>query len=129
MSRDPVNAKPRAGKAKSFNEVKWINWALSPEQKAQLKAWSPTLEDLDGEQIKIIQSSHRITTSYDSYGDCYTTSIVPTADNKINTGYILTGKGSTPIKSFKQALYIHFHVFEGDWSTYSTSKGIEEMDD
>lgn len=129
MSRNPTQGKARAGKAARFNDVKWINWTLSSEQKAEIKAWQVTVEEIDDFEVKIIQEGHKITTSYDNYGDCYTTSIVPTADSKTNQGYILTGKGSTPLKSVKQAIYIHVQVFNGDWSSYSTGTGREELDD
>lgn len=121
--------KKRAGKAKRFNDVKWINWSLTKEQKAEIKAWTPDFEEMDDLEIKIIQQDHKVTTSYDNYGDCYTTSIVPTQDNSTNEGYILTGKGSTPHKSRKQAFYIHLQIFNSDWSTYSTGGSKEELDD
>lgn len=129
MSRDPSNGKTRSSKSARFNDVKWINWSLSAEEKAVIKAWELTLEELDNLETKTIQSGHKITTSYDNYGDCYTASIVPTAENKLNQGFILTGKGSTPTKARKQALYIHLKIFGGDWSSYSTGAGKEEIDD
>lgn len=129
MAKNSNGPQKRGGYAKRFNDVKWINWSLSNEQKQTLKAWVPTVEEIDDWEIKLIQSNHKITTSYDKYGDCYTTSVVPTEDNTINSGFILTGKGSTPLKSLKQAVYIHFTIFEGDWSSYSTATGKEEMDD
>lgn len=129
MSRNPTNGGKQRKTAARFNDVKWINWSLSVEEKAIVKAWQPTIEEFDDLELKTIQAGHKITTSYDNYGDCYTASIVPTADNTTNQGYILTGKGSTPFKARKQALYIHHQIFQGDWSAYSTGGGKEELDD
>lgn len=129
MSRNPSDGGNKRKTTNRFNDVKFINWSLSAEEKATVKAWQPTIEEMDDHELKTIQAGHKITTSYDNYGDCYSTSIVPTQDNKTNAGYILTGKGSTPFKSRKQALYIHLWIFSQDWSSYSTGGGKEELDD
>jgi len=122
-----------SGKARKptqrFNDAKFINWSLSVEQKQQVKAWLPDLEEVDDLETEIIQEHAKITRSYDEFAECYSCSIVPTAKHKTNYGYILVGKGSTPLKAFKQAVYIHKQVFSGDWSTYSTGGRAEEMDD
>lgn len=129
MSAQPKNKPASRPKAGRFNDVKWINWALTAEEKAIIKAWVLTIEEMDDLELKAIQAGHKITTSYDNYGDCFTASIVPTQDSKTNQGYILTGKGSTPFKARKQALYVHNYIFNGDWSSYSTGAGKEELDD
>lgn len=119
-------SKKRTGR---FNDVTWINWSLSKEQKAEVKDWSPDIEELDDMEAEIIQEGNKVTLSWDEYASCYTCSIVPTSDHKTNQGFILTGKGSLPFKAKKQAFYIHKQVFGGDWSTYSTGSRAEELDD
>jgi ribosomal protein S26 len=112
-----------------FNDVTFINWSLTIEQKAEIKAWLVDAEEIDDLETEIIQENCKITRSYDDFSSCYTCSIVPTGKHKTNFGFILVGKGSTPVKAFKQAVYIHKQVFAGDWSTYSTGSRAEEMDD
>jgi len=119
----------KRNKSARFNDVTFINWALTVEQKAELKQYAPDAEEIDDLETEIIQENNKITRSYDDFGACYTCSIVPTAKHKTNYGYILVGKGSTPLKAFKQAVYIHKSIFNGDWSTYSTGSRSEEMDD
>lgn len=129
MSRD-VKSRPAPKPTQPrFNDVKFINWSLSVEEKAACKQWTFDTEAYDNEVGKLIQSGYKLTVSWDGFRSCYTASIVPTADAKDNQGFILTGKGSTPVKAAKQALYIHFYVMGENWAEYSTAGGREELDD
>lgn len=129
MARDPKpTPKPKPTQPR-FNDVSFINWSLSPEEKAACKAWSLSLEDYDNAIGNLVEGSYKTTISYDGFRSCFTCSIVPTKDAKSNQGYILTGKGSTPLKALKQALYIHFHIMDTEWAAYSTAKAMEELDD
>lgn len=109
--------------------VMWINWSLTDKEKKALKATNLSLDDYEDFMVKLTESGHKVTVSHDAFNDCYSAAIVPTQENTLNKGFILTGKGSTPLKAIKQACYIHFSIFNGDWSTYSTRTGREEIDD
>lgn len=121
------SSKPKGGNR--FNDAVFINWSLSADEKATVKGWQPTADELDDIALKIIQESCKITFGYDERGNAFTCSLVPQQGHKTNKGYILVGRGSTPIKAFKQAVFIHTSVFHGDWSSYSTGQIGEEMDD
>jgi len=129
MSLNPKNKKAPIPPKPRFNDVTFINWSLTDEQKAYVKSWKPTLEEFDDYVLGVLQSDHKVTVSYDEKRDNYTASIVPTSSNKTNQGFILTGKGSTPHKAIKQALYIHVEIFSGDWSSYSKVRTDEILDD
>lgn len=129
MARDPKPTKPKPPVQPRFNDVQFVNWSLDAEQKAACKAWVLSIEDYDAALGNLIEAGYKTTVSYDQFRHCFTASIVPTKEAKENQGYILTGKGSTPTKAIKQALYIHFHVMDENWASYSTAKAIEELDD
>jgi hypothetical protein len=129
MSRDVKEKKPTAPTKPRFNDVQFINWSLDADHKMACKNWSLDLEQFDNLLTTLVEGGYKATVSYDTYRSCFTASIVPTPDAKGNQGYILTGKGSTPTKALKQALYIHFHVMNEDWAAYSTAKSAEELDD
>jgi hypothetical protein len=129
MARDPKPQPKTAPKAARFNDVKFVNWSLSAEEKAACKAWLVTTEDYDNAISSVIEAAYKVTVSWDGYRSCYTASIVPTSDARGNQGYILTGKGSTSLKAVKQALYIHYHIMGEDWAAYSTATNAEELDD
>lgn len=126
------NVNPPAKKAPTqprFNDVQFVNWSLSAEEKAACKAWELSVDDYSDAIGSLIEGGYKVTVSYDNFRSCFTASIVPTKDAKSNQGYILTGKGSNPLKAIKQALYIHFHIMGEEWAAYSTAKAVEELDD
>lgn len=129
MSRDPKNKAATKPTVPRFNDVQFINWSLTTEQKQDCKQFLTTDGDYDEALVVIIQAGYKVTASYDGFRDCFTASVVPTKDAKNNQGYILTGKGSTPLKAIKQALYIHYRIMDEDWSSYSTARSVEELDD
>jgi hypothetical protein len=129
MSREPKDKQKAEPKVERFNDVKFVNWSLSPDEKAACKAWELSLEDYDEALLTLVEAGYKSTVSYDDFRSCFTASIVPTKTAKSNQGYILTGKGSTPLKSVKQVLYIHYHIMAEEWAEYSTGKSIEELDD
>lgn len=129
MSREPKPQPKGKPTQPRFNDVQFVNWSLTDEEKAACKEWSVTMGDFDNALGKLIEEGYKVTVSYDNYRSCFTASIVPTKDAKMNVGYILTGKGSTPLKAIKQVLYIHFYIMGGEWAAYSTAKNAEELDD
>lgn len=125
----PTSSKKSAPTQPRFNDVQFVNWSLSVDEKAACKAWNLVLSEFDDALANLIESGYKTTLSYDNFRACYTASIVPTKDAKSNQGYILTGKGSTAFKALKQALYIHYHIMGEEWAAYSTAKAVEELDD
>jgi hypothetical protein len=131
MKRDSDgNSNKAKGKANGrFNDVTFINWTLTTEQKAAVKAWTPTVEEIDDLLTETVEEGCKVTFGYDERGSSFLCSIVPQPSHKLNHGFILVGRGSTALKSFKQALYIHRQVFNGNWSTYSKADLSETLDD
>ncbi len=121
-------AKPKPTQTR-FNDVKFVNWALTTEEKQDCKTFLTGEADYDDALHVIVQAGYKTTLSWDNFRQCFTASIVPTKDAKNNQGYILTGKGSTPLKAIRQALYIHYRIMDEDWASYSTSTNAEELDD
>jgi len=129
MARDPKNKPTPTPTQPRFNDVQFVNWSLSAEQKASCKEWLLKQGEMDNAISTLIEAGYKVTVSWDKYRACFTSSVVPTADAKSNQGYILTGKGSTPLKATKQALYIHYHIMGEEWASYSTATNAEELDD
>lgn len=131
MARDSDGNAPKKRQSTKgrFNDATFINWALSAEQKSAVKAWTPSIGELDDMLSEVIQESCKVTFGYDDFGQSFTCSFVPQAAHKTNYGFILVGRGSTSVKAFKQAVYIHREVFGGDWSSYSKGSRAEELDD
>jgi len=103
-------AKPQTAKP---GEISWVNYTLSSEQKAELKAQD---FDFDTAAVRLTEENLKITISYDDFNECYSAFLIPKNAEHKNAGCILSGRGSTPIKAVKQAAYIHWRIFDGDWS-------------
>lgn len=98
---------------KSDNGIAWVNYNLSDEQKHELKAQT---FDLDSALLRLTEEDLKVTISYDDYNQCYACFLIPKNKDSINYGSILSGRGSTPTKSVKQAAYLHWQIFEGNWT-------------
>lgn len=119
------NKSPKSG----FEPAQFINVPLSPEQKAEIKAWLNSLEELDDALLKTCDSGYKVTIRYDDRNECFAAWIAPIDPGHANSGFILSGRGSTPLKAFKQAYYIHAHLFEGDWAGNYKDFREGEIDD
>jgi len=129
-SKKQENATPKPkSNTPRFNDVTFVNWALSDQEKVDVKAWNFTHDDLNEALIALVEGGYKVTFSYDTFNTCYSCAFVPTKDAKSNQGYILSGKGSTPLKAFKQCAYIHYHIMGEEWAAYSTARRGEVIDD
>jgi hypothetical protein len=117
-------AKPNA----SFSQSEFINYPLSAEQKKEIKAWQPTFEEIDDSMLKIAEQGYRLTLRWDERSEAFACWINPSGEDHPNTGLTLSGRGSTPLKAFKQALYIH-NLFDGDWAGNYKSFKEGDLDD
>lgn len=110
------------------NDVTFVNYNLTTEEKQAIKSQKFTLDDFDSTCVKLTESDYKITFSFDKRGSCYQAFLIPQRDGMVNKGLILAGRGSTPVKALKQAAYIHYRIFDEDWSQYQRA-GSLEIDD
>jgi len=122
------NKKPTPQNA-GFLPAKFINYTLSKEQKDELKTTELTLEYADDILTKLTEGNYKVTFSYDDFAECFAAHVVPKGSEHKNAGFILAGRGSTPLKALKQAAYMHWQIFDEDWSEFYTARGREELDD
>lgn len=113
-------------KKERFNGVQFINFNLSIEQRGACKSWALSLEDLDNFALQLAESDYKITLGYDNYSEAFACFVTPKGDKHVHAGWILSGRGSTPLKAFKQACFIHYHLFQEDWSEHQhVTQGVE----
>lgn len=128
--RNPKDEKTdKAKREKKQYDVKFVNYTLSVEQKRDLKNLPWTLEEHDTALIRLNEGGYNVSHKWDEYNECFSCFVSPTKENDANQGYILTGRGSTPVKAFKQVCYLHWQIFDQDWSEHYTSKEHEDFDD
>lgn len=111
-----------------FKQSEFINYPLSAEQKKEIKAWRPDLADYDDMMLKLEETGYRISFRWDERNEAHACWVNPVAEDHPNAGLTLSGRGSTPLKAFKQAMYIH-NLFEGDWASNYNQYKAEDLDD
>lgn len=125
----PDAKKPAKKQASRFNDLKFVNYELTKDEKTRCKAWLPTLEEHEDALLKFCESGYKISVKWDDYSNSYAAFAQATQPDDDNFGLLLTGRGSTPHRAVKQALYKHFMVFDLQWGGYAERRDIEELDD
>jgi len=121
-----TNKKPSA---KGWEQAKFINYALSVEQKREIKASPWNGDDTDNFLARLAEADYKVTFSWDTYGECFAAHLIPKGDKHRNAGFILAGRGSSPSKALKQACYMHYQIFEEDWTEWYSGGSREPLDD
>ena len=129
--KDSKGNSTTSSKAKTlrYNDVVFISFPLSDEQKSTIKHTEFLQEDFDNALIHLCEENYKITFSYDDYSSAYAVFITPKGDKHKNAGFILTGRGSSPTKALKQAYYVHTVLFDGDWSGWKDERRNADLDD
>lgn len=126
VAKGSKNAKP---KQPGFGDIKFINYSLSDEQKRELKATPYTAEEFSDDLDRVTNSGYKVSFSEDEYNQCASVFFTPKDAGNVNKGLILTARGSTMLKAFKQAMYLHYKLFEENWTDWYTPTGREPLDD
>lgn len=122
-------APKKGSKSGSFEGAKFINYSLSEEQKRELKEKPYTEGDFAFDLHQVCDSFYKVSFSYDTYNNCMSCFFTPKDEKSPNKGLILTARGSTALKAFKQAMYLHYTLFEENWADFYEASGREEIDD
>jgi len=109
--------------------AEFIQRELTPEEQAACKGWDFSLEDFAGALQQFNEDRYKVTLRWDEFNECYGCWLLPDRTDKDNAGLILTGRGSSPFKAFKQAFYKHHILFEGVWPKDIDRRGGKEIDD
>lgn len=118
------------GKSGKFSEeVSWVDVDLDKRQKELCKQWCNTLEEFDNVVQALQDNRYRLSIKPDDYSGGFAAFIQGLPDCEDNKNLILTGRGSTPLKALKQALYKHFMVLEGVWPIQKSKQEIEDWED
>lgn len=100
------NGAARAKTVSRFDGSRFVQYELDAKELAECKGW-----DLDGdalwlEVLAFVDDGYSVSVKYDSYSNAYACFIqVRGQDDHVNAGLILSGRGSTPAKACKQAIF------------------------
>lgn len=94
----------------------FVNFSLTDEQKAEIKATKLTMEALESTLEKLFGEGYKIFWSFDFKNDVYMAALTNNDISHVNAGKFLNGRGSTPLKAVKQVLWAHHNLFvNGIW--------------
>lgn len=97
-----------------FKPAQFVNVNLEDKQREELKAIQWTHEQFDSAFNALCNDGYSLKLRYDARNDCFSAWLLAPDGHK-NSGRILSGRGSTPMKAVKQLVFIHFKILEGEW--------------
>jgi len=115
MTPPRTKKKPAAPSNPNFRG--FLNLNLTDEDKITIKGTSYTEEDCFADLMKWIDSGFKFTFSEDEYNHCF--QVIGTRQQKshVDYGIMMSGRGSTPTKAFKQWIYMQTRLVEdSNWS-------------
>jgi hypothetical protein len=110
----PRNKKSSPAGNASFESAQFVNINLTKDVLQTIKSQSFTLEALEAGAAELMGDGYKLSLRFDVRNDCYAAWLIA-PNSGVNKGYILSGRGSTPVKAFKQLFYIHFVLLERNW--------------
>jgi len=122
-------AKRGTARKERFNDVEFVQFELSKDQLAELKATPLDAAVLDELTLKLVEADYRVALKWDERGECHACYIQRVGADGDNVGAILTGRGSTPLKALRQALFKHFVALKEEWGGWRKSNSRELIDD
>jgi len=124
---DPQN-KGAARRAQFRPQAEFVRYDLTEAEKAKVKGTEFDEIALVETIEKLTQAGYKMTFRWDDYNECQGCWLLAPENDENNKGLILTGRGSTSLKAFKQAAWLHFTRFKEIWPQ-PTSKRELELDD
>jgi len=116
-------------KAERFNNMQFIQYELDKDQQKACKDHAISADQLFDEMLALISDGYRISLQYDTYGECYGCFMHTRVEGHPNYGYMLTGRGSSPLKALKQLIYKHSVCLDRHWSGYAEPRRGVAIDD
>ena len=116
-------------RSNAYESSSFVKRELSADEKNACKLWAVDGNELWDLLDKAQESGYKFTFKFDSFSNSPACWMHPTSGDNPNEGWILTGRGSTPAKALKQALYKHYTMADENWATIHMGQDKWELDD
>lgn len=120
---------PTSTKSRPSWYSKFVPGDLTDDEKKACKVWSAWDDDPDTVITRLIDTHYKVTVKDDSRSKGYVAFITPDGDGHTFAGWMLGGRGSSPLKAIKQACYRHFVSLDEVWPAYSDDDERADFDD
>ena len=114
-------------KSASSEERGYLKFKLTEEERGVIREWAQTADELWHQIAMLLDQQYQFKVAYDKNNDCYCCYISGHWQlNKPDANWTLTGRGSSWEKAVRQALWVHFEYFGGDWSQAKRSNPTDK---
>jgi len=121
---------PKPSSSVNPNFRGFINYDMSDFDKAEVKKHDFTEIDFVSWLAKVNDGGFKVTFQYDDYNHCFICIGAYADKTHPDYGILLSGRGSSPLKAFKQWVYIRDSVIgDDDWSAWLDRGKTIEIDD
>lgn len=105
----------------------FINYDLDDGVKAQLRGWRKTYDARVLDLITdAIAAGYSVSIKQDTFNKCVAAYLFCRDEKNANSGFALTGRGSTGASALMGMLFRHFCVFEQEWPTHNHPVGTSD---
>lgn len=102
------HSRPTSERQSRFDSSRFVQYELDEDERLKCKQWSLSCDDLWMELLALCDDGYSVSVKFDAYSEAYACFVQVRGDtDNPNNGLILTGRGSTPFKSVKQAVFKH----------------------
>jgi len=107
----------------------WVQYELDKKERELVKLWSPTFSEMDAQIVEALGVVYRCALSYDDARKCWLVVMQTKHDEGPHANLLLSARGSTPLKAFKQLIYKHLEIFRGKWPPRDDLDEVMVIDD
>jgi len=112
----------RKQKAPRFDSSRFVNYELDLAEQAECKGWDVPSDDLWKEVSALVDDGYSVSVKFDTFSEAYASFVRGgNTDGDPNSGLVLTGRGSTPAKAIKQAVFKHKKL-GGQWGEFAEKR-------
>jgi len=108
-------ATKKASGSKGFSQKLWVQYELDKKERELVKLWKPSFDEADAQIAEAMGEIYRCGISYESERKCWLVVMQTKHDEGPHANLLLSARGSTPLKAFKQIIYKHLEIFRGKW--------------
>lgn len=132
QTNDKVKARSSNGrapaKASRFDGARFVQYELDEAQKAQCKAWGLSESDCWLAVLPLLDDGYSLTVKFDTYSEAYAAFLqVRGQADHVNSGLVLSGRGSSAYKAVKQLLF-KLDAIGPSWVQYAERR-VQDLDD
>jgi len=121
--------RPRAaGRTRYNSDSEFVALELDKEQTAECRVWRQDLESVDEVWSTVLEEGYRVNTKYDDYSGGYAAFVIP-SDGSDNSGFLLAGRGGTPLRAVCEALFKHEFVLKRVWGSFVPQQDFRDDPD